>query len=319
MHNLRLFAAPNMKKKSEKKSSRRDLLKNIAVATVGASIAGCQSTAQGKVQSAKAAVATRTLRPNAETKKLGELARHKLHPNSAFKKTPWRRIPGWRADTADKNGNEEFYFPEEALRSEIKGSEKFDPFPPPTTGAAFAEPTTKYNPSNPQNAREWNQHNAWILGHPFDENSTDKFDQFLAQIARRVREYNAALYWLRRLHFRENAEPISSPPRENPNGDESAHIETPGTLAFDAQVERAEKRWIDAVRNLNAILDDQPVPGFRNTRADMVEVNGYIISMRVISNYDDGSGTKDTLADAFQIGGSSSSHAYISSPFCSKC
>jgi hypothetical protein len=122
---------------------------------------------------------------------------------------------------------------------------------------------------------------------------------------------------MRRLHFHENATPIKDPPAPNPNGDPPPYNDPRNPLPptprseFKDLVDKAKHEWLVAVKKLNALINgDDPDfdQNFYPTTADMVEVNGYIVSMRIVST---------ERSRMLQIGGSSSSHIYISAAFSS--
>jgi len=249
------------------------------------------------------------------TEKLGAITDQP--PDSAFALK--RRMPGWRPDT-QANCAVKLY-QEEAL-GVLDG--KWLPFPPPEVSASarsrkkrsFAEPGKRAT------AADWNKFNTWILGHPID--GSKPFDDFLREIADQVRRYNAALYWMRRLHFVENAPPGSPPPPRNPAGDKddpdpdhpTQPLEPldPSSPKFDIYVMSAERAWKREVARLNQILGGHTQSRFTDIVADMVEVNSYIVSMRIIAN-ENTSGPIGNIhrPRTEELGGSSSSHVSISS------
>lgn len=235
--------------------------------------------------------------------------------NSAFGKIdaakprrslPRTRKPGWHPDKQNDQGSVFTVYPEEAL---LGIGNKFEPFAP------FFEET-----SSAPNAQWLGR----VLEPPANPSNLD-FTSYLWAIANAVRRYNADLYFLRRLHFIENGEPIAGDlPKRNPNGDKDDPASgkpipdpkaDPG--AFAAFVGDACEKFNDSVDQLNNLLNSGTPPTglafpFTNTIADMVEVNGYIVSMRIISP--EPVTEKLTIQ---QIGGSSSSFVYIPSPFSS--
>jgi hypothetical protein len=312
-----------MKESLRKHTSRRGFLKAAAVASTIVAAPLMSKAAQRKSNRSA------NDRENATSKKLGAL---KDQPSgSAFKKLPKRRMPDWRPDTAKRflHADDDYYF-EEELVGKIKkkgrdGKEKyvFHRFPPPNlfperpndTREAFLEP----NDENDHQA--WRTFNQWMLGGSLDRDSKVPFDVLLNAIANRVRRYNAALYWLRRLHFVENAPDDSTVPPSNPNGDDDekgGYTPAPGNATFTSKVEKAERDWIAAVDALNDMLSGKKLPdGAKNLKyiqADMVEVNGYLVSMRVIAQEDDFVSVKGKVKTK-EVAGSSSSHTSISSAF----
>ncbi len=117
---------------------------------------------------------------------------------------------------------------------------------------------------------------------------------------------------MRRLHFHENAVPAGGPPPRNPHGDKDSGnpLPDPESPEFRQLVAGAEAEWSTAVDKLNELLAvdaNSPIShGCGPTMADMVEVNGYIVSMRVVAERQGG-----------EVGGSESSHISISSAFSS--
>lgn len=222
------------------------------------------------------------------------------------------RMPGWHADTQGAKK----LFPEEALLGKVG----FHAFPVPkhpvVKGKAFAEPGAGASDT------AWIAFNQWILGEAIPANPISKFDTLLAEIAKRVRRYNAAMYWARRLHFHENATPVAIVPAANPDGPKDERDLGASPLdktdpRFSGWVSNAEGEWSGAVDGLNAILADDPAGyGFVGVMADMIEVNGYIVSMRIVAS--DAKGA-ETLSDderrILEFGGSSSSHVSVSSAF----
>ncbi len=230
-------------------------------------------------------------------------------PDSKFQLK--RRMPGWRPDT--KNGGNQKLYPEEML---LKENEKFAAFRHPKENKSIL---TEPDPMAP--AAEWHEFNSWIVGSPLKTGSSKEFDMFLNSLARFVRRYNAALYWMRRLHFHENATamPEQEFPR-NSHGDQDNGEDLPdkGTQKFRDWVADAEKAWKVRIDELNYLLagklGDSFDFGFIDTKADMIEVNGYIVSMRVVAQEKPWT-AKDVGIK--QIGGSSSSHVSINAAFSS--
>ena len=95
-----------MNKLSEDATSRRHFLKRAGHAAVASALAGAAIPSVNAVQKGGGGE-----RENAISKKLAEVLEQPLGQNSAFREIK-RRMPGWRADTADDGqGNEEYYFP----------------------------------------------------------------------------------------------------------------------------------------------------------------------------------------------------------------
>jgi len=307
-------------KNAHPKVRRRAFLQTAAQTAAGIALG---KATQFQVKAAQKGV-SRKKRDNAISKKLGDLQPHP-DPNTAFHKLKQRRMPGWRADTADVgNPKDEYYFEEEAIaQRNVNGAYVYHRFPPPNL---FPEPpqgqhpTPFKEPANPNDYAAWHTFNQWMLGGFLDEDSTTDFDILLNEISKRVRRYNAALYWLRRLHFAEDAPPNSTPPPSNPHGDNDDngnYTPVKGTADFKNRVSLAEDEWMNAVDSLNKIFSGDevphPNPNLPYIAADMIEVNGYIVSMRIIAQKDDFK-AKGTVG-AYEVVGSSSSHISISSAF----
>jgi hypothetical protein len=232
------------------------------------------------------------------THKLGEI-KNQFGPAAAIF-TMQRRIPRWHPDADDdgSGGRKELHI-EEAIR--VNSSGKFERFPVPTSaGHAFEEPT---------GAADGAVFNRWILGGKIEEQRPGEsaLTKLLRDLAVLVRRYNASLYRLRRLHFFLNA-PAGSPlPPRNPAGDEE--LPPTGGRTIEDMVKDAEKDWKKVTKEIDDFIDNRPPhpTGLRNIMADMVEVNGYIVSMRVVTN----------ATDERPVIGSSSSHVSISSAFSS--
>lgn len=217
------------------------------------------------------------------------------------------KTPGWLPDKTEYD--EESVFLEEAIfRHQERG---LAAFPPPNHfGLPWDEPNPPPAFEEPQDndPARWKTFNQWILGGSFTQKQNDAFDVLLEDILKRVRKYNAALYWMRRLHFHENADPnkiLTKPPR-NPNGDQDYGKE-PKDWNFDKLVPVAQANWKTAITELHGILTNGKPP-FKHLLGDVVRVNDYIISIRVIAQ---------DKAWPDQLGGSSSSHISISSAFSS--
>jgi hypothetical protein len=293
-----------MKGMKKESASRREFIKRAAQVAAASTLVGCAgpATETSKQPDVK--------RRSARTKpKPGD---HVPHPQgSKFKGKV--KLPGFLPDTFVDDG--QYLFLEEAILT----SPGFKAFAAPATGgAAFQEPA----PGDPATA--WTDFNSWILGAPFNptiDPATHKpvpFDALLQDIATRIRKYNAALYWMRRLHFHEKAQllniPINSAPPRNPHGDLAPDPINPTAPNFGSLVQAAQQNWKDAVNGLNDILLNGN-NDFEYIWGDLVQVNNYIISMRIAA-----SNVLPTLksgAKIYEVGGSSSSHTSISSAFSS--
>ena len=300
-----------MKSNKQISTSRRAFLKTAA--TMGTAAAIGSSSIRNATAARSEQTRKKKPRENNESKKIGPI--EDQPQQSVFRKLERRRMPGWRGDTLGRflTGDETFY-PEQLLRVE---NGHYDPFGHVNPNANILKPPPPDPPQDPEELRKWQQQwlefNTWVLGAPRKTEKRTTFDDFLDEIGNRVRRYNAALYWMRRLHFHENDIPISKPPDYNENGDDEKDLPdlstTDGKEKFEALAKKAVARWEKAVKDLNQILAGEGEwerREFEDTNADMIEVNGYIVSMRVISK-----------PENRELGGSSSSHISISSAFSS--
>jgi len=250
-----------MKGSNKNNASRRAFIKTAAQVAVGSTLVGCACPPKGKKLSAT-----------------GKPGGHAPHPQgSKFKGE--LKLPGWLPDTTVID--EQYLFLEEALH---KGTGGFDAFAAPRTAAgAFQEPLPTDSPD------KWNSFNSWILGAPFTKKPGDDFDALLEEIANCARRYNAALYWMRRLHLYEKAKllniPISTPPLRNPHGDhDRGPNDDPAKWTdedFKRMIPEAQKDWNMAVKGLDSVLKRTGSLG--SIWADMIQVNDYIVSMRIVS------------------------------------
>lgn len=253
------------------------------------------------------------------THKLGPI---KSQPPGSPFKLP-RRYPGWYPDADDNGSGRIDLYLEEAIYQDPV-NEKFKPFPVPATGSAksFEEPDAAASP------KEWLDFNQWILGGsipaaPVNIEDEPAMTTLIRELANHVRCYNASLYRLRRLHYYAHTKnnPAADPmPPRNPNGDPLDPLPTVGTKPFNALVTDAENDWKAVTAKIGAFVDEA-MPHFYKKNilgklrdvtvnmvaADMVEVNGYITSMRVVAN---------VLIVGGEVGGSSS-HVSVSSAFSS--
>jgi hypothetical protein len=212
------------------------------------------------------------------------------------------REPGWYPDATDTNAARgQVVFPEEACQyTKETGA---IPFPVP-----FSDDTPIPNPDDPTN--------GWILGGPIpdspDDPKTYRFATLIREIARRVRLYNTSLHQLRRLHFKKK---FNLAPTQNPDGDTRPVPEDPTCKEFLKMAYDAELAWICANKCLNDLLDNggeaEGTFNHRIVAADMVQVNNYIVAVRLVANQI----PPDGEVSVFEAGGSSSSHFAISSPF----
>lgn len=242
------------------------------------------------------------------TTKLGELKDHPTHKDKTGKDVASsfqfkRRMPGWYPDGYENFwGTRREVFMEEFLKLDKDG---IHPFPVPSSSSSalpFTEPDVNAS------AKDWGDFHKWILGHPISQN-TDSLTQICCDLAKKVRKFNAVLYQLRRLHYHENAPDRSPPMPHNPHGGYSPNLHPKDSEDFKKDVNSAESDWAAITKEISEYLASNP-QGLAVT-ADMVEVNGYIVSMRVL-------GQKPLLppgtVSKLEVGGSSS-HVSISSAF----
>lgn len=224
------------------------------------------------------------------------------------------RAPGWLPDTVtSEKGDRTHLFPKEALGSSDSGTQAFGN---PLGHSLFDESAT--DPLS---------FNAWIVGAPLrlpPEKEQGDFDRLLAAVCAAIRQYNSTLYWLRRLHFHANAPEGSIPPEPNPNGPLAERAYPAGkplppadSDTFVILVQEAVAGWKSASDNLRAHLEPDsglPVTGpFHRIVADMVEVNGYIASVRLVASPLPSATSTSQNSSISGSSGSSSSHVSLSS------
>jgi hypothetical protein len=294
-----------MKESKNNDSSRRDFIKTSAKIALGSTLAGAvtppEVTAQGTNINLKY-----------------NHGDHVDHPGGQKYFKGKMKLPDWLADTSVEKGDDNkdyFLFPEEAIHQDKNYG--FDAFFPPGTQAPFEDPIP-------------------ILGAPFNKDPNSHFDLLLSNIALWARNYNAALYWMRRLHFhlKHRLFPkdfkINTAPPRNPHGDndDPNHDVSEWQLnefndANTLPIKQAQERWGDAITKLNGflatpqdvVLPDGTPKTFKQVWADMVQVNGYIVSIRLVADEKDYNPL--SKLGVLEMGGSSSSHISISSAFSS--
>ena len=161
----------------------------------------------------------------------------------------------------------------------------------------------------------------WILGSRIDATETDGLTKLVRKLAVKVRQYNASLYRLRRLHFYWDYKDADSRlvnfPPANPHGDPKTNPDPINDLpGFKKMVNAAEANWAKVTGQVDDLLETASSDGnnFGVTllAADMIAANGYIVSMRVVANPPIPPGT---VAPP-EVDGSSS-HVSVSSAFSS--
>ncbi|HEY0549681.1 MAG TPA: hypothetical protein VGF13_08770, partial [Verrucomicrobiae bacterium] len=172
-------------------------------------------------------------------------------------------------------------------------------------------------------AEEWNTFNKWILGDPIPQPAINEkpFIKMIRDLAMHVRRYNASLYRLRRLHYYvySGNDPLQPgmPPR-NPFGDLPDPIPQLGSPEFQIRIEKAEYDWEKVTKDIDAFIERKSSTaygGLEVVAADMSEVNGYIVSMRLIAEVPSKK-SKSGGIEPEEVGGSSS-HVAITSAFSS--
>ncbi len=214
------------------------------------------------------------------TTKLGAVAPADTTPESPFSLP--RRLPGWHSDSTVRKTDIAIHeraplYPEEALAQSPQGA--FLPPPVPEfDGVPFAEPSEETHPG------EWLKYlRQWIVGNPIVETDSKEFYLLLLELAQLARNYNADLYRLRRLHYYHLAATrgVTGPlPPRNPHG-EIDDPEPKDPVKFAEQVRAAEANWKRSTSEIDAYINGEH-RGLKIATADMVEVNHYIVSMRII-------------------------------------
>lgn len=211
------------------------------------------------------------------------------------------RQPGWFPDGADIGGSRNRLFLEEVAGETQTGLVETLPVEFDYTG------TSK----------------KWILGSRISD-SKDSLTRFVRRLAVKIRQYNASLYRLRRLHFywdyKDRDPRLVKFPKANPHGDPKTTPDPVNDLpGFGRMVSDAEADWAKVTDQVNDLLETASSPGnsFGITllAADMAAANGYIVSMRVVAR-DLGTDAEPGVPRPPEIPGSSS-HVSISSPFSS--
>jgi hypothetical protein len=293
---------------------RRTFLKTVGGAAGAAALGGCATAGNEKAESTSSTHAKAK-----STKASGNVATASKPPfnkkhsqrcttginrdnNPAFSPTfkLRRRMPGWFPDAFNPNDDEDYLFPEEMIKH--NGTIPFG-FTLPTIG----KPTRRQ-----------------LLGKvlPTKPNAQEPFDKMLCALADLVRWYNIYLYEVRRFHYLKKFGTALS---DNPYGKQPP-LPPLGHSLFNKKAQDAEDNWTAAAKALDDFIDSgigMPTGAFLPIVAvDMVQVNNYIISMRVVAQQsipDDLTlkEFKDLKAHILEVGGSSSSHVSISSAFSS--
>jgi len=197
-----------------------------------------------------------------------------------------KRMPGWRSDCAyELTGQCCQTFLEETI-----GTDNSVPAPIPFN--------VQLDDNNPV---------SWLGGTIPDPhsspNSVDgQYIDVIRSVANLARNYNATLYSLRRFHYYKKFSRDDMPVNKtNPEDPETFGDLTPDV--FNSKASIAESQWREAAEKLDAYLDSKP-HGFALI-VDMIEVNGYIVSIRVVTSKKgkleeiDGSSSQVSLSSAF--------------------
>jgi hypothetical protein len=162
----------------------------------------------------------------------------------------------------------------------------------------------------------------WILGGPLATTpppGQTQLTQLIRDLAVKVRKYNASLYRLRRIHYCNKFHDDANKkywPHPNPDGGDEKDPTAGSTSDVTKRVSDAEQNWCTVTDDLDSFLESAK-KGYPFAPAqskiqllgvDMVEVNNYIISMRVV--------VESILPPPPEVCGSSS-QVSISSPFSS--
>ena len=223
-------------------------------------------------------------------------------PNSLF--TLPIRLPGWFPDGADIGTKKsQRLFPEEVAGITDIGLLETFPVEFDYTGAS----------------------KKWILGSRIDTNQTDGLSKLVQRLAVKVRQYNASLYRLRRLHvywdYKDQPPQLVTFPEPNPHGDPKTEPDPINALPqFKQMVKAAEDDWTKVTNQVNELLEtassDGNSFGVTLLGADMIAANGYIVSMRVVAKDPNTTPVPPGTIPPPEVGGSSS-HVSLSSAFSS--
>ncbi|HTG45591.1 MAG TPA: hypothetical protein VK633_13795 [Verrucomicrobiae bacterium] len=221
---------------------------------------------------------------NPKHKKLGRVGPSPNDPLLNMRK----RMPGWYPDEIDHKDKT----PEDDQNDPDPAGDKHEVLFPEE---ALMQPLgSKYVPFQPGLLKTIEDATRWTFGQPLNSKPDDEFDERLDGLLTKIREYNVRLYDMRwhHLHLAGNTNP-----NENLTIISCQHEQDPAA---------AQDKWCQAVRALRKYLHED----HKNMIIDVVEVNKYIVSVRVIEMMASAPGTMRTL----QLGGSSSSHMFIPFP-----
>jgi hypothetical protein len=221
-----------------------------------------------------------------------------------------KRRPDWLADESVEPLpmpiDTDTVFPEELIH---KSGGRFSPFAPIGVDEAFS--VVDYQR---------------LYGHKFSPKVDDDFDDYLNDLLGHIRRYNASLYWLRLFHIKDNSSPASFnalPKIQVPGGGyrdhtDLANIPNIGHATFSVKLGLAEDDFTLRTDDLRKYIQNgfsHRINGSQEVVLDAIKVNDYVTSVRVVAG-----GDILAVSGEFaprQVGGSSSSYIYISSPISS--
>jgi len=171
-----------------------------------------------------------------------------------------------------------------------------------------------------------------LLGHPFKHSESDSpgyhFDRYARLLLDAVRDYNRALYRLRRAHVYEEQPAAFRRMPALPDESSNFEIRSDGRSTLPAELfERIQNEFIRAAECLEVLLN-VPNAGFPDPlnnnlkvyvsgNVDCIRVNDYIISVRIGAHADRKEIVATNDVEAREIAYSSSSHISVSSAFSS--
>src|SRR5437016_9687581 len=211
---------------------RRTFLKTVGGAAGVTALGGCCTPAKN--------AATRKVAGKGKTKR-GQTPTYGLASmTSADPTTPFTlsvRQPGWFPDGADIGSQRKRLFLEEVAG--VKKTSVTETFP-----VEFDYTGTS---------------KKWILGSRIDTTQSDNLTKFVQRLAVKVRQYNASLYRLRRLHFywdyKDQGVQLVTLPKANPHGDPKTNPDPKNDLpGFKNMVNDAEADWVKVTDQVNDLL-----------------------------------------------------------------
>jgi hypothetical protein len=126
----------------------------------------------------------------------------------------------------------------------------------------------------------------WVVGKLFEQPSAAELAKkgasltaLIAKLAQRMRNYNASLYTLRRLHMWFDFGVLM---RANPDGQDPAKLPRAKSPRFRALARAAEQDWIEVTDEITDFIQTN-VKNNALVAVDMVEVNSYVVAMRVVA------------------------------------